>query len=67
MPSFYDFAIKAIQSNPQITQNPNNRQMIDAIRNHDNESGMQIAKNICDSRGISFDDALSQARAFFHI
>ena len=41
--------------------------MIDVIRSGDAAKGQQIAKNLCDTYGVKPEDAISQARSFFHI
>lgn len=43
MPDLEDFAMRMLQSNPQIANNPNAQQMVNAIRNHDSTAGQQIA------------------------
>lgn len=60
-------ALDIIQKNPALANNPNAREMIEVIRNGDAAKGQQIAKNICDTYGIKPEDAISQARSFFHI
>lgn len=40
---------------------------IDTIRSGDSSRGEQLAMNIINSMGISKDQAISQARQFFHI
>lgn len=60
-------ALDIIQKNPALANNPNAREMIDVIRNGDAAKGQQIAKNLCDTYGVKPEDAISQARSFFHI
>lgn len=60
-------ALDIIQKNPALANNPNAREMIDVIRNGDAAKGQQIAKNLCDTYGMKPEDAISQARSFFHI
>ena len=60
-------ALDIIQKNPVLANNPNAREMIDVIRNGDAAKGQQIAKNLCDTYGVKPEDAISQARSFFHI
>lgn len=49
MPDLEDFAMRMLQSNPQIANNPNAQQMVNAIRNHDSAAGQQIASNLCNN------------------
>lgn len=60
-------ALDIIQKNPALVNNPNAREMIDVIRSGDAAKGQQIAKNLCDTYGVKPEDAISQARSFFHI
>lgn len=60
-------ALDIIQKNPALANNPNAREMIEVIRNGDTAKGQQIAKNLCDTYGVKPEDAISQARSFFHI
>ena len=67
MNSLKDFALGIIGSNPQIAQNPNAQQMIDVIKHGDAQKGQQIAKNLCDTYGVEPEQAIQQARSFFHM
>ena len=60
-------ALDIIQKNPALANNPNAREMIEVIRNGDAAKGQWIAQNICDTYGVKPEDAISQARSFFHI
>lgn len=61
-----DFAMSLITRNPQIANNPNAQGMIQAIQSNDSTKGEQIAKNLCDSYGISPQEAVQQAKRFFN-
>lgn len=61
------FALDMIQNNPALQNNPNAREMINVIRSGDVERGQQIARNICDTYGVKPEDAIAQARSFFHM
>lgn len=67
MPSLKDFALNMINSNPQIANNPNAREFLNVIRNGDDARGRQIAQNLCDSYGITPDQAVQQAKQFFNL
>ena len=59
------FALGMIDRNPNIQNNPNAKNMIEVLRSGDANRGEQLAANICESMGISKEDAVSQARGFF--
>lgn len=67
MNNIKDFALNIIGNNPSIASNPNAQQMIDVIRRGDAAQGEQIANNLCETYGISRDQAIQQARSLFHI
>ena len=56
------FALDMIQQN-----NPNAREMIDVIKSGDANRGQQIARNLCNTYGVKPEDAIAQAKSFFHI
>lgn len=62
-----DFAMNLISQNPQIANNPNANQLIDVLRNNDAQRGQVIAQNLCNTYGITPEQAVNQARQFFRI
>lgn len=62
-----DFVMSMIRQNPNIARNPNAQSMLEVIQNNDAEKGRQIAKNLCNSYGVSEEEMLSRAKQFFHI
>lgn len=67
MQNLKDFALNMINGNPQIANNPNAREFLNVIRNNDDARGRQIAQNLCDSYGITPDQAVQQAKQFFNL
>ena len=67
MPDLKSFALNLINQNPQIAQNPNAQSMLNVIQSGDAQKGEEIARNLCQSYGITPDQALAQAKQFFHI
>lgn len=67
MNGMMDFALNLLSRNPNIANNPNAQNYISVIRSGDAAKGAEIANNICASYGISKEEALQQARGFFHI
>lgn len=60
-------AMNLISQNPNIANNPNAQEFIKVIQNGDSERGQQIADNLCQSYGMTRDEALKSAKSFFHI
>lgn len=54
-----------IRRDPSIMQNPQKRAMIDAIRNNDSRTGQEIAGNLCNTFGVSKEDATNNAYSMF--
>ena len=61
------FALNMIQHNPALQNNPNAREMIDVIKSGDVNRGQQIARNLCNTYGVKPEDAITQAKSFFHM
>lgn len=61
------FALNKIASNPDIANNPRNKELISIIQNGDSIKGEQVANNLCESYGLNKDEALKQAASFFGI
>ncbi len=61
------FALNLLSQNPNIRSNPQMQDMLQVIQSGDSVRGQQIAENLCNTYGISKEDAISNARNFFHI
>lgn len=69
MNNMQQFAINMIANNPRLQQraqgNPMLMQGLRAIQNGDANAGQQLAQNICNSMGVSPQQATQQAMQFF--
>lgn len=67
MPNFdpRQMAMNLLMRNPQIANNPQAQEYLQVIQNGDAERGQQIADNLCQTYGVSRDEAISQAKRFF--
>lgn len=61
------FAPNTIRHGPALQNDPNARETIDAIESGDANRGRQIARGLCDAYGVEPEDAIAQAKSFFHI
>lgn len=52
-------------NNPAIANNPNAQNYLSVIQSNDSVKGEQIANNMCQSMGMSREEALARAKAFF--
>ena len=60
------FAKRMIQSNQnRIPNTPWAQAAVNAIMSGDANAGQQIAQNLCNSNGVSKEEALKQAAEFF--
>ena len=67
MPNFRQLAMNLIGQNPNIANNPQATQMLDVIQSGNSQEGQRIADNLCNTMGVSREDALRKAKQFFHI
>lgn len=65
--SIRDFALGMLSRSPRLQRNPNAQSMIQVIQSGDSKKGEEIARNLCETYGIKPEDAVQQARSFFHI
>lgn len=65
MPNLKDFALDYIRQNPNVANNPNAQSMLSVIESGDSEKGEQIARNLCQTYGITPEQAIRQAKQFF--
>lgn len=65
MMNVQQFAMNLLQRNPQIQNQPNAADMIQAIQNNDSQRGEQLANNILSSMGMTKEQALQIAAKRF--
>lgn len=65
--SMQDFALNLISRNPRFANNPQAQRMLDVIRSNDIQQGQMIAENLCQTYGVTKEEAISNARTFFGI
>lgn len=69
MNNLQQFAMNMIANNPRIQQRANGNPMLmqglKAIQNGDENAGRQLAENICNSMGVTPQQATQQAMNFF--
>lgn len=61
------FAIDMLNRNPQVANNPRAQDLLQVIQNGDSAKGEQIVNNICNTMGVSKEQAIRDAKQFFHI
>lgn len=52
-------------NNPAIANNPNAQNYLNVIQNNDQTRGEEIANNLCQTMGVTKEQAIAQAKAFF--
>ena len=67
MPGPMDYATYILSQNPRIQSTPQSQQLMQMLQNHDIQGIKQIATNICQVYGTTTQDALNQAKQYFHI
>lgn len=61
------FAASMINRNPNVTDNPQAQAMLEVLKSGDAQRGQQIANNICQSMGVTPQQAVQEARKFFNV
>lgn len=54
-----------ISKNPKVANNPRAQEMISVIQNGDSKRGEKIAENLCQTYGVTKEQALNDAKNFF--
>lgn len=62
-----DSMLEMIKASPAIANNPQMQSYIEVLESGDSKRGEEIANNLLKTYGMTKDDALAQARAFFHL
>lgn len=65
MLDFRSMAISLISKNPSIANNPQAQNLISVIQNGDSKKGEEIARNLCNTYGVTPEQAFMQAKNFF--
>lgn len=59
------FALNAIKSNPNVRNNPQFAQMIQAIQSGDAQLGQQLAENVLRNYGVTKEEAVMKGLNMF--
>ena len=62
-----NFAMNLLQRNPNMANNPQAQQLLQMIQNGDSAQGEKMAENLCETYGMTKDQALAEAKKFFGI
>lgn len=62
-----DSMLKRLTANPAIADNPQAQSYIQVLRSGDAAKGEELANNLLETYGMTKEQALSQAKQFFHI
>lgn len=60
-------AMNRIASDPRMKNNPQAREFMSIMQSGDVTRGEEMARNLCNSYGITQQQALQQAKSFFRI
>lgn len=62
-----DSMLKRLTANPAISDNPQAQSYIQVLQSGDAAKGEELANNLLETYGMTKEQALSQAKQFFHI
>lgn len=65
MPNPLDFILNMAENNPNISSNPQAQAMLNVIKSGDAKRGEEIARNLCNTMGVTPEEATKQAQNFF--
>lgn len=65
--AFLSSMIDRIKANPNIANNPQMLAYIEVLESGDSKRGKELANNLLETYGMTREDALNQAKAFFHL
>ncbi len=65
MPNMREIALQLISQNPQLANNPQAQNYINTIQNGSSDDIKQLAMNICNSYGVTPEQAADRAMNFF--
>lgn len=65
MTNMEQFALQLLQKNPNVSNSPVGRELIDILQKGDQKRGEELARNLCKTNGVSEQEALNQANRFF--
>lgn len=60
------FAMQMMQKNPAIANDPEKQRMLDVLQNGSPQEQEQLARELCQARGITPEQAMQQAQGFFN-
>lgn len=67
MPNLEQFALLLLKRNPKIANSPQGKEFQEILENHDVERGQKMAKNYCNTYGVTPEQGYNQAKNFFGI
>lgn len=62
-----NLAMNLIGRNPNVANSPMNQAYINTLKSGDNSKGEQLARNLCQTYGVSVEEALNRAKQFFNL
>ena len=62
-----ELAMKLLSQNPSVANNPQAAHFMQVIESGDSVQGQKIAENLCKAYGVSREDAVNSAKAFFNL
>lgn len=67
MNNIMNFALNLLRSNPNVANNPQSMEYVNILQSGDVLRGQQVATNLCNTYGISKEEAVNNAKRFFNI
>lgn len=66
MNNIAQFAMHILSKNPRVANNPQAKELLNVISSGDAKRGEEIATNICNTYGVSKEEAIKKASSYFN-
>lgn len=66
-PQLVNMLLDRVVSDPSYRANPRAQAIVQCIRDNDAQRGKEIASNLCQSYGMTPEQAINRAKGLFHI
>lgn len=60
-----EIAMRMMQNNPAIAKDPEKQRMLQVLQNGSPQEQEQLARELCQARGVTPEDAMQQVQSFF--
>lgn len=67
MADLSQMAMMLLKQNPNVANSPQGKQFLEILQSGDASKGEQMARNLCQSYGVTPEEAYNKAKSFFKL